>query len=73
MHRYPNKAFPSQGQQPQPADSFDDCARHCESDRTCVAFTFIKDDRLCRLMETTGEYFPDARADSGVKRQEPLY
>jgi len=71
MQRYRNKAFPYSGQSTTRAASFEECEKRCADDAPCVAFTFFKTSNQCRLMDSTGEYFSDARADSGVKRQEP--
>src|SRR5262249_18956183 len=71
MQRYRNKAFPYKGQEARKADSFEDCEKRCAGEEGCVAFTYFKVSGQCRLMPTTGEYFADAKADSGVKRQEP--
>jgi hypothetical protein len=71
MQRYRNKAFPFKGQETSKAESFEDCETRCAAQDACVAFTYFKISGQCRLMHTTGEYFADSKADSGVKRQEP--
>lgn len=71
MERYRGKAFPYRGQTPRQAASFEACEQRCRDTAACVAFTYFKSSRQCRLMESTGEYFADKRADSGVKRQSP--
>lgn len=71
IQRYRKKAFPEHGQQSRRAASFDECEQRYQQDTSCVALTFIKKSSQCRLLKTTGEYFADPDADSGVKRQEP--
>jgi hypothetical protein len=71
MQRYRNKAFPYGGQETRRADSLDECEARCAQDTACVALTFFKASQQCRLMHSTGEYFPDPRADSSIKRQDP--
>ncbi|MBY6242935.1 PAN domain-containing protein [Methylosinus sp. Sm6] len=70
MERYPSKAFPGEGYRSQPSEGADACKSLCRDDAACVAFTFRLDDGLCHLFSTTGEYFPNALADSGGKRQD---
>jgi hypothetical protein len=69
MERYPSRAFPGAGYRSAAADGPRACETACRDDAVCIAFTFRRDDGLCRLFETTGEYFPDKLADSGGKRQ----
>lgn len=71
MLRLRGKAFPWAGQHASEISTFEECENRCSSSDSCVAFTFFKARQLCRLMETTGEYFSDAKADSGIKQQEP--
>ena len=71
MLQYRNKAFPYSGQSTRTAESYEECASRCAGESACVALTYFRTNKQCRLMETTGEYFPDSRADSAVKRQEP--
>jgi hypothetical protein len=66
---YRNMAFPYGGQSTSRADAFEDCQARCSQDSSCAALTFFKSSQQCRLMETAGDAFPDARADSGIKRQ----
>ncbi len=48
------------------------CEQLCESDNICEAFTYIKVEKLCKLIRRPSEYFRNnPTADSGVKRQEP--
>ena len=69
MSRYRGKNFPGDGYRTIPNSSFDGCETTCQHEASCVAFTFHKSERTCRLFRTTGEYFPDDQADSGAKRQ----
>jgi hypothetical protein len=71
IQRYRNKAFPYGGQDTQTAESYEECEGRCAQDGACVALTYFRTNKQCRLMASTGEYFPDARADSAIKRQEP--
>lgn len=69
MERYSSRAFPGAGYRSTAADGPRACETDCRDDSACVAFTFRRDEGLCRLFATTGEYFPDRLADSGGKRQ----
>lgn len=71
MLRLRGKAFPWAGQHASEISTFEECENKCSSSGDCVAFTFFKARQLCRLMETTGEYFSDSKADSGIKQQDP--
>ena len=70
MHKYTNRAFPWRGQQANKAESFDECQSRCQAAESCIAATYFKATRQCRLMETAEEPVPDSKADSTVKRQE---
>jgi len=69
IERYRNKAFPWSGQEAHKTDTVEQCEARCKDATSCVAFTYFKQTKLCRLMAETGEYFSDPNADSGVKRQ----
>jgi hypothetical protein len=69
--RYRKKAFPVNGRPLQEAKSYADCESRCTREGSCVAFTFFSDAKQCLTLESTGEYFPNPKADSGVRRQEP--
>ncbi len=66
--------------------SRDLCAAACERESRCQVFSFLRQNKICRLIEYPSEYFrkylPDKRtpnpkyvveADSGIKRQKPEY
>jgi hypothetical protein len=38
---------------------------------SCVVTTFLKDENRCKFFNSTGEYFRNDKADSGVKTQAP--
>ncbi|MER8944405.1 PAN domain-containing protein, partial [Mesorhizobium sp. M0915] len=69
MMRYRSKIFPGSGYSTLTGSSFLSCESDCRSDVQCIAFTFMKNDRTCHLLDSTGEYFSNGRADSGVKTQ----
>lgn len=70
IERHENSAFPYGGEQAFTASTVDLCERRCVDHDSCVAFTFFKKTRLCRLMEhVSEEYAPDPSADSGIKWQ----
>ena len=69
MERYPGTAFPYKGETTHTAANVEACERRCRDDASCLAFTYFKSSRQCRLMDHAGAHFPDRRADSGVKRQ----
>jgi hypothetical protein len=70
MERYPSKAFPGEGYRAETAAGPQDCEALCRDDGACVAFTFRLDEGVCHLFATTGEYFSNALADRGGKRQD---
>lgn len=68
MERYRGKAFPTSGYKTFKVKQFETCEKSCQNENACVAFTFMKPpDGTCHLFDTTGEYFPNAAADSGGK------
>ncbi|ATQ67279.1 hypothetical protein Ms3S1_09450 [Methylosinus sp. 3S-1] len=69
MERYPSRAFPGEGYRIDASEGPQACEALCRDDAVCVAFTFRLDEGVCHLFATTGEYFPNALADSGGKRQ----
>jgi hypothetical protein len=69
MSRYRGKIFPGSGYRTLSQTQFEACESACKDDNTCVAFTFYKEDRSCRLFDRTGEYFANRQTDSGVKTQ----
>ncbi|MGP0057881.1 MAG: protein kinase domain-containing protein [Beijerinckiaceae bacterium] len=71
MERYRGKAFPGSGYRTVEIAQFEKCENLCLNENFCVAYTFMKNDRMCHLFYTTGEYFRNTAADSGGKRQEP--
>jgi hypothetical protein len=71
IQRYRKKVFPVNGRPLQEAKSYADCESRCTREGSCVAFTFFSDAKQCLTLESTGEYFANPKADSGVKRQEP--
>jgi hypothetical protein len=71
IQRYRKKAFPVNGRPVQEAKSYAECESRCTREGSCVAFTFFSDEKQCLTLESTGEYFANPNADSGVKRQEP--
>lgn len=71
IQRYRGKAFPNGGRGQKVTASFKYCEQRCDSDRSCMAFTYHKSSRECMLLDDPGEYVSDPDADSGVKRQAP--
>lgn len=69
IERFRGKAFPYEGQNTRLASSLEECEQRCVSDQSCVAMTYFRKTKQCRLMENTGEYFSDKDADVGIKRQ----
>jgi hypothetical protein len=70
MEHYRGRAFPGSGYRTLTGQP-DTCEAACRNDAGCVAYTFRKPDGACHLFDVTGEYFPDALADSGGKLQTP--
>jgi hypothetical protein len=69
MEHYRGRAFPGSGYRTL-TGQLDTCETACRNDPACVAYTFQKSG-TCHLFDVTGEYFPDALADSGGKVQTP--
>ena len=70
MQRYRNKAFPWKGQRSRSVESFEQCEQLCREQTSCVALTYFKDIKQCRLMESTEAYSSNSNADSAIKRQQ---
>jgi hypothetical protein len=69
MERYRGKIFPGEGDRSFLAKSVEGCEQPCKQDNSCVAYTFTRATKQCRLFSSTGEYFPDRSHDSGTKIQ----
>jgi hypothetical protein len=70
MEKYRAKTFPGSGYRFMNVDQTVECEQFCRADNACVAYTFHFNNRMCRLFDSTGEYFSDRLADSGGKRQD---
>jgi PAN domain len=69
MSRYRGRVFNDKAFRSFSSKSFEPCERACSDNRECVAFTFEKRKRQCRLFDFANEYFADNRFDSGAKSQ----
>lgn len=69
MLRFRNKAFSGEPVSTDPQNRFEDCEASCEKSDSCIAFSFVKSESLCRIFEQAGEYTSDDGVDSGAKRQ----
>lgn len=69
IERFRKKAFPEGSYETIKRSSFDECESHCLKEDTCVAVSFFKASRQCRVFNDVGEYFSNDHADSAVKRQ----
>lgn len=69
MVRFRNKAFPGEPVRQSQEKRFEDCEATCQISDTCIAFSFIRTEKSCRMFEKPGAYVSDAAADSGAKRQ----
>jgi hypothetical protein len=69
ISRYSEKIFLGDTYRSIKVRSYEKCEPACSDDKACVAFTFLKKERLCKLFKTTTEYFGNEVAESGVKRQ----
>lgn len=69
MVRFRNKSFPGEPVREKREARFEDCEAACQISDTCVAFSFVKTEKSCRMFEKPGAYASDAGADSGAKRQ----
>ena len=69
MVRFRNSAFPGQPVRESQEKRFEDCEATCQISDSCIAFSFIRTERSCRMFEKPGAYVSDAGVDSGAKRQ----
>jgi len=69
MQRYRGRTFPGNGYSSSHLGSSESCENTCKNASECIAYSFIKAPRRCKLFSDTGEYFSDNRVDSGVKIQ----
>lgn len=69
MLRFRNKSFPGEPARADPVSRFEDCETSCEAAESCVAFSFVKAEAMCKIFEQAGEYIGDQGVDSGAKRQ----
>jgi hypothetical protein len=69
MVRYRGRVFPGEPSSAGASASFVTCEARCEDDPHCVAFSYVKESRICRQFARAGEYSKDSGFDSGVKRQ----
>lgn len=71
MERFRGRMFPGAAYKEPSFSSFESCEAGCRQEEACIAFTFRKNDRICQLFSSTGEYLANSLADSGIKRQQP--
>ncbi len=64
-----NRSFRDTPYKSDVAIDFDICKIACNADPACVAFTFVKDKKMCNRFKLTLGHYPDVNADSGYKRQ----
>lgn len=69
MVRFRTKAFAGEPSRASEEQRFEDCEATCQISDTCIAFTYVKAERSCRMFEMPGTYVGDAGSDSGAKRQ----
>lgn len=69
MVRFRNKSFPGEPVRESHEARFEDCEATCQISDTCVAFSFNRAEKACRMFEKPGAYVGDAGSDSGAKRQ----
>lgn len=67
--RYRGKAFPPAAGEMRHAPNVTACEAMCTSVPACVAYTWSRSTKVCRLLESAGEYQSNSDTDSGVKRQ----
>lgn len=68
VERLRGKAFVWAGQNSRSSESFEQCEGRCKEEESCLAFTYFKHIKQCRLMEAPTELLDDTRADSGLKK-----
>jgi hypothetical protein len=71
MERYRKRGFPGSGYKFATVAQYEACEAACQGEEACVAYTFKKVERVCRLFATAGEYMPEVGSDSGAKVQSP--
>jgi hypothetical protein len=69
VERFRGKYFPGNGYRTLLSKNLETCEQTCRSDDECVAYTFRNNNNHCKLFNSTGEYFSNNSANSGVKRQ----
>jgi len=57
------------GNAQQLAPAFLDHMASCQASDSCVAFSFVKAEAMCKFFERAGEYTSEEGVDSGAKRQ----
>jgi PAN domain len=71
IDHYANRIFLGDGYRSASASSYESCRSARAGDSSCVVTTFLKDENRCKFFNSTGEYFRNEKADSGVKTQAP--
>jgi hypothetical protein len=71
IKHYPGRAFPGTGYKAIKATQLQTCEATCKNENSCIAYTFQKNDRLCRLFDTASEFMSESDSDSGGKMQKP--
>jgi hypothetical protein len=75
MLNYRGRRFRDVPFEQQHVEDFQTCRNACESNLSCVAFTFLKktptDNNNCQMFRFSDGYYSDPSADSGIKQQAP--
>jgi hypothetical protein len=71
IERYSNRIFNDPPFKQLQTASYKGCEDVCYSEDRCEVFTFVRADKLCKLIARPGEHFRENSTDSGVKRQKP--
>lgn len=66
-----SKTFVGKPYQAEKRQSLDVCEANCLSDQKCVAYSFVKDNLLCKSYDQVETFGPDATTTSGIKTQNP--
>lgn len=71
IERYRRKAFPDAPYKQYQSASLEQCEATCYGEDRCEVLTYDRVQKTCKLIARPGEWWADASADSGVKRQVP--
>lgn len=69
MQRFSARSFRADPYRSESTPSYEQCERICESDKDCVALSYVSSQRTCKLFGAIGTYSTDQTVDSEIKHQ----